>query len=73
MSMPIELYQVKSYAIIAVYGLKPASRCWQRLLVARLKSLGFEQSLADPCVFRLIEAGSASVIAVVHVDDIISR
>ena len=31
-------------------NLKQASRSWHRHLVARLKSLGFEQSLAGPCV-----------------------
>ena len=54
----------------SLYGLKQASRSWHKHLVTRLKSLGFEQNLADACVFRLIEAGSVSVIAVVHVDDI---
>ena len=52
------------------YGLKRASRPWHSPLVIRIKSLGFEQSLADACVSRLIEAGSVSIIAVVHVDDI---
>ena len=47
-----------------------ASRSWHSHLVISLKSLGFEQSLGDACVFRLIEAGSVSIIAVVHVDDI---
>ena len=46
------------------------SRSWHSHLFIRLKSLGFEQSLADECVFRLIEAASVSTIAVVHVDDI---
>ena len=54
----------------SLYGLKQASRTWHRHLVIRLKSLGFEQCLADHCVFRLLEAGSVSIIAVVHVDDI---
>ena len=35
-----------------------------------MKSLGFEQSLADACVLRLIESGSVSIVTVVHVDDI---
>lgn len=34
-------------------------------LVTRVKSLGFEHSLADARVFRLIEAGTVFVIAVV--------
>ena len=54
----------------SLYGLKQASRSWHSHPVIRLKSLGFEQSLADACVFRLIEAGSVSIIAMVHVDDI---
>ena len=39
----------------SLYGLKHASRSWHRHLVTRLKSLSFEQSLAGPCAFRLIE------------------
>ena len=37
-----------------------------------MKSLGFEQSPADACVVRLIESGSVSILAVVHVDDILA-
>ena len=33
--------------------------------------LGFEQCLADSCVFRLIRGGIVVLILVVHVDDII--
>ena len=54
----------------SLYGLKEASRSWHNHLVVRFKSLGFEQSLADACVFLLIEVGSVAVIAVVPVDDI---
>ena len=35
-----------------------------------LKTLGFQQCLADACVFRLIEKGRVAIIAVVLVDDI---
>ena len=52
-----------------LYGLKQASRSWHRHLVTRLKSVRFEQSLADPRIFRLTEAGSVSIIAVVRIDD----
>ena len=31
---------------------------------------GFQQCLADACVFRLVEEGRVAIIAVVHVDDI---
>ena len=54
----------------SVYGLNQASRSWHSHLVIRLKSLGFEQNLTDACVFRLIDSGSVSINAVVHVDDI---
>ena len=37
-----------------------------------MKCLGFEQCLADACVMRLIESGSVTILAVVHVDDIFS-
>ena len=36
----------------SLYGLKQASRSWHSHLLVRLKSLGFEQSLAGACVFR---------------------
>ena len=37
-----------------------------------MKSLSFEQCLADPCVFRLIENGNVSIMAVVDVNDILA-
>ena len=45
-------------------------RSWHNHLITHMKSLGFEQSLADACVLRLIESGSVSIVPVVHVDDI---
>jgi len=54
----------------SLYGLKQASRSWHNHLITHMKSLGFEQSLADACVLRLIESGSVSIVTVVHVDDI---
>ena len=35
-----------------------------------MKRLGFERCLADPRVFRLVENGHVSTMAVVYVDDI---
>ena len=35
-----------------------------------METLGFQQCLADACVFRLVEEGCGAVIAVVYVDDI---
>ena len=54
----------------SLHGLEQADISWHILLVTRLKSLRFEPSLADPCGSRFIEAGSVSIIAVVHVNDI---
>ena len=51
-------------------GLKQASRTWHAHLTTCLKRLGFEQCMADVCVFRLIEDGRVAITAVVHVDDI---
>ena len=54
----------------SLYGLKQAARSWHAHLTTCLKTLGFQQCLADACVFRLIEEGRVAIIAVVHVDDI---
>ena len=54
----------------SLYGLKKASRSWHAHLTTCLKTLGFQQCLADTCVFRLVEEGRVAIIAVVHVNDI---
>ena len=54
----------------SLYGLKQASRSCPNHLVSHMKSLGVEQSPADACVMRLVESGSVSILAVVHVEDI---
>ena len=54
----------------SLYGLKQASRSWHAHLTTFLKTLGFQQCLADACVFRLGEERRVAIIAVVHVDDI---
>ena len=54
----------------SLYGLKQASRSWHAHLTTCLNTLGFQQCLADACVFRLVEEGRIAIIAVVHVDDI---
>ena len=53
----------------SLYGLNQASRSWHAHLTTCLKTLGFQQCLADACVFRLVEEGRVAIIAVVHVDD----
>ena len=52
-------------------GLRQASRQWYAMLKKCLLVLGFEQCLADSCVFRLIRGGIVVLILVVHVDDIL--
>ena len=54
-----------------LYGTKQASRLWQATLTEFLvKELGFVQSKADPCLYRLNKDGSTILIGV-YVDDII--
>ena len=54
----------------SLYELKQASRSWRAHLTTCLKTLGFQQCLADACVFRLAKERRVAIIAVVHVDDI---
>ena len=56
----------------SLYGLKQASRSWHNHLVTHMKILGLEQCLADACVMRLIESGFVTIVALVHVDDIVA-
>ena len=57
----------------SLYGLKQASRSWHAHLTTCLNTLGFQQCLADACVFRLVEEGRIAIIAVVHVDDMFAE
>lgn len=54
----------------SLYGLRQAPRKWYAMLNKCLLALGFEQCLADSCVFCLIEGGKVVMLLVVHVDDI---
>ena len=38
-----------------MYGLKQASRQWHNHLTKCSRDMGFEQFLADSCIFRLME------------------
>ena len=51
----------------SLYRLKQASRSWHAHLTICLKTLSFQQCIADACVFRLVEEGRVAIIAVVHV------
>ena len=54
----------------SLYGLKQASRLWHNHLLWHMKSLDFEQSLADACAMRLVESGTVFIVTVGYVDDI---
>ena len=53
----------------SLYDLKQSPRCWNAILDARLKEMGFQQTNSDPCIYRASE-GEMFFIAV-YVDDII--
>ena len=38
-----------------------------------MTAIGFDQSKADPCVFRKVVDGEAEMVLVVHVDDILAH
>ncbi|CAN0007851.1 unnamed protein product, partial [Sphacelaria rigidula] len=56
----------------SIYGIKQAGRQWFCLLCQTLpEDVGMVQCEADPCVFKMADAGEVRVILVVHVDDIL--
>lgn len=52
----------------SLYGLKQASRCWNKTFSEFLTSYGFKQSIADSCVFKGIFQGK-KVLLILYVDD----
>ena len=52
----------------SLYGLKQSPRCWNMTLDAHLKSMGFTQSIADPCIYTSSAGGEVFHIGV-YVDD----
>lgn len=52
----------------AIYGLKQASRQWNKKLDQALKQIGFRQSALDPCVYFQVNGVKRTYIAV-YVDD----
>ena len=49
-----------------LFGLRQAAREWFGKLGRTLRSLGFEQSLADPFVYRLMDGEEVKVLVVTH-------
>jgi hypothetical protein len=54
----------------SLYGLKQAPRCWNNILDEFLKSIGFNQSQADQCVYVYRDKSVTTIIAV-YVDDLV--
>ena len=54
----------------SIYGLKQSPRCWNSVLDSKLKSMGFRQTMGDPCIYVKEECGEIFIIAV-YVDDIL--
>lgn len=54
----------------AIYGLKQASRSWNKRFDEEVKNLGFIQSKEEPCVYKKV-SGSDIMFLVLYVDDIL--
>ena len=55
----------------AIYGLVQSGLCWYRKFTDSIKEKGFEQSHADPCLFRRFVDGEVKSVIVVYVDDVL--
>lgn len=54
----------------ALYGLRQASRSWNKLLSTTLTSIGFKQLISDSCIYTKEENNSTTIV-MIYVDDII--
>ena len=54
-----------------IYGLKQASKYWNKKLVAVLSKLGFKQVPEEPCLFMKSTPGSPPVFILIWVDDLL--
>ena len=54
----------------SIYGLKQASRSWNKRFDDEVKRLGFIQSKEEPCVYKMV-SGSYVLFLVLYVDDIL--
>ena len=48
----------------SLYGLKQSPRCWNKELSCHLVKTGFQQSIADPCVFFQWKNGKLNVVSI---------
>jgi hypothetical protein len=56
----------------SIYGLKQASRVWNKLLTEYFRRFGLVQSTADPCLFLLKQGDDLKLATAVVVDDLIT-
>ena len=50
--------ETKVYELLkSIYGLKQTSRSWNIRFDETVKSFGFERSIDEPCVYKLIHEG----------------
>ncbi|GJS83880.1 retrotransposon protein, putative, ty1-copia subclass [Tanacetum coccineum] len=54
----------------SIYGLKQASRSWNKRFDEEIKRFGFDQNLNEPCVYQKA-SGSNVTFLILYVDDII--
>ncbi|GKB97878.1 retrotransposon protein, putative, ty1-copia subclass [Tanacetum coccineum] len=54
----------------SIYGLKQASRSWNKRFDGEIKKFGFHQNLDEPCVYQKA-SGSNIIFLILYVDDII--
>ncbi|GJW96663.1 retrotransposon protein, putative, ty1-copia subclass [Tanacetum coccineum] len=54
----------------SIYGLKQASRSWNKIFDEEIKKFGFAQNLNEPCVYQKA-SGSNVTFLILYVDDII--
>ncbi|GJY69844.1 putative RNA-directed DNA polymerase [Tanacetum coccineum] len=54
----------------SIYGLKQASRSWNKRFDEEIKRFGFAQNLDEPCVYQKA-SGSNVIFLILYVDDII--
>jgi len=55
----------------SIYGMKQASRVWNKTFNQAVTEWGFEKVSVEPCIYRR-ESPSGTIIFGLHVDDIIS-
>ena len=54
-----------------IHGLKQSPRCWNERFCEHLKSLGFKESGADPCVFIRESSEKKLEVIAMYVDDLL--